>query len=164
MISKANKYPGSGQHDSARHDPGQPAVAALAQRLHSAAIRLLRRARRDDTTMGLPPGQASALSVLVFGGPQTLSALARIEQVRAPTMTRMIDALERAGHVRRDADASDRRKLRLVATTQGVRLMQRGRERRVRVLTQVMSGLGRDERKTLAAALAILEGLPHPEE
>src|SRR5579859_313021 len=113
MISKANKMP----------KPGQAERAALAQRLHSACVPLLRRARRDDGAMGLPPGQASALSVLVFGGACTLGELARIEQVRAPTMTRMVDALERRGYVRREADASDRRRLRLSATPAGVRLL-----------------------------------------
>src|SRR5262249_42273830 len=104
------------------------------------------------------------LSVLVFGGPRTLSELARIEQVRAPTMTRMVDALEHAGHVRREADAADRRKLRLVATAQGVRVMHRGRERRVPLLARALTGLNRTQRATLAAALTILERLPPAEE
>src|SRR5579871_614868 len=136
MISKANKMSDRGQDRDfgfGRHDPSA-ARAALAQRLHRVCVRLLRRARRDDAAMGLPPGQASALSVLVFGGACTLTELARIEQVRAPTMTRMIDALERRGYVRRDADAEDRRRLRLSATPAGVRLLERGRDRRVAVL------------------------------
>ena len=122
MISKANKMPERSQ---------DAATADLARRLHSSAIRLLRQARRADVALGLPPGQSSALSVLVFGGAKTLSALAAIEQVQAPTMTRMIDALERAGHVRREQDATDRRKLRIVATTAGTKLMERGRDARV---------------------------------
>src|SRR5262252_9430803 len=81
----------------------------LAQRLHTVAIRLLRRARREDAAMGLPPGQASALSVLVFGGPKALSELAAIEQVQPPTMTRMIDALEKAALVSRVPNPTDRR-------------------------------------------------------
>jgi DNA-binding MarR family transcriptional regulator len=150
MISKANKMSAARQADP----------AALARRLHGVAIRILRRARRHDAAMGLPPGQASALSVLVFGGAKTMSALAAIEQVRAPTMTRMIDALERAGHVRREPDADDRRKLRIVATPAGARLMQRGRERREQVLAQALAGLERSERALLEAALAVLEKLP----
>lgn len=110
--------------------------------------------------MGLPPGQASALSVLVFGGPKTLSALAAIEQVQAPTMTRMVDALERAGYARREQDVEDRRKLRIVATAEGTHLLKRGRDRRVRVLAQTLSSLNRDERAALEAAIAILERLP----
>jgi DNA-binding MarR family transcriptional regulator len=152
MISKANKTPNRRQETAA--------VADLAERLHGAAIRLLRRVRREDVAMGLPPGQASALSVLVFAGPKTLSALAQIEQVRAPTMTRMVDALERAGLARRDADPQDRRKLRIVATPAGIRVMQYGRARRVKALALMLSVLQHDERAALRAALAILERLP----
>ena len=110
--------------------------------------------------MGLPPAQASALSVLAFGGAQTLSALAAAEQVQAPTMTRIVDALERAGLVRRDADRHDRRKLRIVATAAGVRLMHDGRRRRVSALAQTLSALTRSERTAVEAAVAILETLP----
>lgn len=139
----------------------QPASSAdLAHRLHAVAIRLLRRARRDDGAMGLPPGQASALSVLVFGGPKTLSELAAIEQVQPPTMTRMIDALEKARLIRREQDAADRRKFRIAATPAGVRLMHQGRERRVLILTQSLAGLDREQRAVVERALAILEQLP----
>ena len=150
MISKANKMPTT----------RQAAVSDLAQRLHSVCVRLLRRARRDDSAMGLPPAQASALSVLVFGGAQTLSALAGIEQVRAPTMTRIVDALERAGYARRTQDPHDRRRFSIIATNAGVRLMRAGRERRASVLADELAQLSRGERAALLAALDILERLP----
>lgn len=140
-----------------RQDPAN--VASLARRLHAVAIRVLRRARRDDAAMGLPPGQASALSVLVFGGPKTLSELAGIEQVRPPTMTRMIDALEQARLIKREQDTVDRRRFRIAATAAGVRLMHQGRERRVLVLAQTLAGLDREQRAIMEKALAILEQL-----
>ena len=138
----------------ARQDPDS--IMGLADRLHSVAIRLLRRARREDATMGLPPAQASVLSVLVFGGARTLSALADVEQVKAPTMTRIVDALERAGLAQRLPDADDRRKLSIAATTAGVRLIQQGRSRRVKALAQLLADLDRDERATLDSAIALL--------
>jgi len=131
----------------------------LADRLHSVAIHLLRRARREDAAMGLPPAQASVLSVLVFGGARTLSALADVEQVKAPTMTRIVDALERAGLAQRLPDADDRRKLSIAATAAGTRLMQQGRSRRVKALAQLLADLDRDERATLNAAIALLARL-----
>jgi len=137
-----------------RQDPDS--VVGLADRLHSVAIRLLRRARREDAAMGLPPAQASVLSVLVFGGARTLSALADVEQVKAPTMTRIVDALERAGLAQRQPDADDRRKLSIAATTAGIRLMQQGRSRRVKALAQLLADLDRDERATLDSAIALL--------
>jgi len=67
---------------------------ALADQLHSAAIHLLRQLRKEDDTSGLSAPRLSALSVVVFGGPLTLGALARAEQVRPPTMTRIGTGLE----------------------------------------------------------------------
>src|ERR1041385_4623095 len=84
-------------------------VESIANRLHSAAIHLLRRARRVDNESHLPAPQLSALSVIVYGGPMTLGALAAAEQVRPPTMTRLIAALEQSGLVTREMDADDRR-------------------------------------------------------
>src|SRR5437764_14845610 len=83
-------------------------TADLADRLHSAAIHLLRRLRREDDASGLPAPQLSALSVIVFGGPITLGALASAEQVRPPTITKLIAALEGAGLVERDVNDEDR--------------------------------------------------------
>src|SRR5262249_54228590 len=94
---------------TARQAPPAPRVRAIADRLHSAAIHLLRRLRVEDKAMGLSAPRASVLSVLVFRGPVTMSALAEAEQVRPPTITRLVDGLERRGLVRRVSDAGDGR-------------------------------------------------------
>src|SRR5574339_108325 len=86
---------------------------ALADRWHSLAIHLLRRLRREDVNAGLTGPRLSALSVVVFGGLITLGDLAAAEQVKPPTMTRLVRALEEEGLVRREADASDGRVVRL---------------------------------------------------
>lgn len=129
----------------------------LADRLHSAAIHLLRRLRREDDVSGLPAPQLSALSVVVFGGPITLGKLAEAEQVRPPTITRVVVALEAAGLVTRDVDADDRRVARIVATAKGTKLLMEGRRRRVAVLTSALERLPRAQRKHLEVALPILE-------
>jgi len=72
-----------------------------ADKLHSAAIHLLRRLRVRDRESGIGPAQLSALSVLVFGGPRSLGELADAEQVRPPTMSRIVSGLERARLVKR---------------------------------------------------------------
>jgi len=69
---------------------------AAADRLHSAAIHLLRRVRKQDEASGIGPAQLSALSVLVFAGPKTLGELAAAEQVKPPTMSRIVTGLERS--------------------------------------------------------------------
>ena len=135
------------QQDSAP-DPTE----AVADRLHSVAIHLLRQLREEDLSLGLGPAQLSALSVLVFGGPQTIGALARIEQVAAPTVSRMVDALAAAGLVARETDGKDRRVVHVSATPAGVSLMQRGRRQRVRRLIRLLEDLDPVELETIGTA------------
>src|SRR5713101_6430910 len=99
-------------------------AATVADRLHSAAIHLLRRVRKQDAATGEGPARLSALSVLVFGGPMTLGQLAAAEQVKPPTMSRIVTGLERSGLARIDADARDARRIRVSVTPKGERLLQ----------------------------------------
>src|SRR5215813_15573104 len=101
----------------------------LADQLHSAAIHLLRLVRVQDTASGLGPARLSALSVIVFGGPASLNHLARAEQVRPPTMSRIVDALEAEGLARRRANPQDRRAVLIAATEKGIKILQEGRRR-----------------------------------
>src|SRR5688500_18110630 len=132
-------------------------LSSLAERLHSAAIHLLRRLRREDEAMGVGPARASALSVLVFAGPLSLGELARAEQVRPPTMSRIVKALEGAGLVRRERDAADARAIRLAATARGRKLLLAGRRRRVRALVELLGALSAREQATLRQSVELLE-------
>lgn len=106
--------------------------------------------------MGLSAPKASALSVLVFGGPQTLKDLAAAEQVRAPTMSRLVAELEADGLATKTGDAQDRRALRIAATAKGKALLEAGRARRLSVLTAQVESLSRTERDVLRKAAEIL--------
>jgi DNA-binding MarR family transcriptional regulator len=128
-----------------------------ADRLHSAAIHLLRRVRKEDTIMAEAPARLSALSVLVFGGPITLGELATAEQVKPPTMSRIAAGLERGGFVRRISDATDARRVHLQATSKGAKLIQLGRRRRIKYLASHLRKLSRDEAAVLDQTLEILE-------
>src|SRR5207245_7188465 len=97
--------------------------------LHSNAIHLLRHVRTEDSAMGIGPAQASALSVVVFGGPLTLNELAKAEQVRPPTMSRVVEALVKEGLVRRETNRDDRRSVKIFPTDRGTKIMQEGRTR-----------------------------------
>jgi DNA-binding MarR family transcriptional regulator len=134
----------------------QPATIEVADQLHSAAIHLLRRLRVRDRESGIGPAQLAALSVLVFGGPRSLGELADAEQVRPPTMSRIVAGLQRAKLVRRHA-TEDARRVRLEATPKGVNLMWEGRRRRVESLTNAVSGLPENERQQLSDAIALLQ-------
>ncbi len=128
-----------------------------ADRFHSAAIHALRHVRREDPATGVPPAQLSALSVLVFGGPRTLGELAAAEQVRPPTMTRIVQGLEAGGLVRRVRDEDDGRVHRLHATPNGRRVMQRGRERRVENLATLLGRLSPDDVAHVREAAELVE-------
>jgi DNA-binding MarR family transcriptional regulator len=128
----------------------------VADALHSAAIHLLRGVRKEDERTGIGPARLSALSVLVFAGPMRLTRLAGIEQVKPPTMTKVVAGLEAAGLVRRRPDAEDARAARLEATPRGTKLLQEGRRRRVERLTTALESLTPEEVNVLARAAAII--------
>jgi DNA-binding MarR family transcriptional regulator len=144
-------------HAGAGRARGGSGPGEVADRIHSAAIHLLRGLRRQDDRWGLSAPRLSALSVVVFAGPITLGKLARLEQVRPPTMTRLVQALESERLVKRVADPEDRRVTWISATPRGRRLLLRGRRERVRALAGNLRSLTREERKTLAAAAELLE-------
>jgi DNA-binding MarR family transcriptional regulator len=139
--------------------PSTPPTDAepIANALHSAAIHLLRGVRKEDERIGISPARLSALSVLVFGGPMRLTDLARAEQVKPPTMTRLVAGLEAAGLVRRKGASDDARAISLEATARGTRVMQEGRRRRVQRLADALRELPADEQDVLARAAAIIE-------
>src|SRR6185295_15666665 len=122
---------------------------AVADAVHSAAIHLLRGVRKEDERTGIGPARLSALSVLVFAGPMRLTELARAEQVKPPTMTKVVGGLVTSGLVRRRTDTKDARAVRLEATARGTRLLHEGRRRRVARLAAGLGALSPEEVETL---------------
>jgi DNA-binding MarR family transcriptional regulator len=133
------------------------AVDAVADRLHSAAIHLLRRVRSQDTVTGEGPARLSALSVLVFGGPKTLGELASTEQVKPPTMSRIVAGLKSNRLVEITADAHDGRRKQIHATAKGIALLKAGRKRRVSYLADRVAFLSQEELASLREALDLLD-------
>jgi len=134
-------------------------TAAIADRLHSAAIHLLRRVRKQDAATGEGPARLSALSVLVFGGPVTLGQLAAAEQVKPPTMSRIVTGLERSRLVERRADSKDARRQQLHPTSSGERLLHEGRRRRIEYLARHLNRLSPKELEILSEAVKLLESI-----
>jgi len=130
---------------------------AVADRLHSAAIHLLRALRRQDEATGLSAARLSALSVVVFGGPVTVTKIASAEQVSVPTVTRMLAGMERDGLVKRERDAADRRMIWVRPTAKGTRLLVEGRRRRVVALASELAKLHAADLDALDRAMAIVE-------
>ena len=129
----------------------------VADRLHSAAIHLLRHARKQDVLSQQGPARLSALSVLVFGGPMTLGQLAKAEQVKAPTMSRIVAGLKESGLARIEIDAKDARRIRVSVTPKGERILQQARQRRIQIVAETLASLAKEELATLRKAAALIE-------
>lgn len=134
-------------------------VLTVADRLHSAAIHLLRRVRKQDIATGEGPARLSALSVLVFGGPKTLKELAAAEQVKPPTMSRIVAGLKHSNLVDIREDREDARRMHISATPKGTRLLQKGREMRIAYLAAQLERLTPEELSQLSQAVEILAKL-----
>ena len=132
-------------------------ASEVADRLHSAAIHLLRRVRVEDEASGLSPARLSALSVVIFAGPLTLGELAAAEGVRSPTMSGIVSGLERDGLVRRSPDPSDARAVRVQTTAKGTRLMRRARQRRLDALARLLRDATPHELETLGRTAEFIE-------
>jgi DNA-binding MarR family transcriptional regulator len=128
----------------------------IADRLHSTAIHLLRRLRLEDKRSGIGPARLSALSVLVFGGACSLKQLAAAEQVTAATMSRVVAGLVRKKLVERNTSPDDARQMVLTPTAKGRKVMQQGRERRVRYLEALLSVLSDEEMAAINHATSAL--------
>lgn len=127
-----------------------------AERLHAAAIALLRCVRAADAATGLSAARLSALSVLVFGGPQSLTALARSEQVTAPTMSKLVAELEAEGLAAKRAVAGDKRAVSIAATRKGRAAMLAGRKARLALLGERLAGFSAAELAALDRAAALM--------
>jgi DNA-binding MarR family transcriptional regulator len=122
--------------------------------VHSAAIHLLRHVAREDPASGLTAARLSALSVVVYRGPLGLTELAAAEQVRPPTMTKIVYALEDAGLVQKRWEG---RNVRLTATPRGRQVLEAARRRRLSMLTRRLRRLAPQELATVAEAAELIE-------
>jgi DNA-binding MarR family transcriptional regulator len=136
-------------------------VDNIADRLHSAAIHLLRRLRIEDEALGISAPRLSVLSVLVLAGPRRIGELARIEQVEPPTMTRLVDGLVRDGLAARESVPDDARAVLVRATPAGRRTLRLGRTRRLERLASALRDLSPDDLTALGAGVDVLERILH---
>lgn len=128
----------------------------VAERLHSAAIHVLRYARQADRQSAMGPAQLSALSVLVFGGPSNLRQLADAEQVAPPTMTRIVAALRRGGYVRLTPSPDDARSSIVEATAKGTAALEKARAARLDLIDAWLSRNEHADIALLGKALAAI--------
>jgi len=129
----------------------------MAARLDSVSAKLVRIVRRDQHSDLISPPRLSALATIVRTGPLSLSALAAAEQVRAPTMSRIVEELVQEGLVIRETPPADRRSVRISPTEAGKSLLERAGKQRVGALTKRLDTLAESEKRALLRAVELLE-------
>ena len=134
-------------------------TTALANELRPILVRLARELRKETTHLGITGGQATLLWQISEHPGIGLRALAELEGIRTPTVSGLVDRLERAGLLRRVRSQIDRRRVGLTITPAGRRLLAAVRERRTVWLAERLELLAPSQRAAIEAALRPLAGL-----
>lgn len=129
----------------------------ISEPLHRCAIHLLRQLSVIDEQSGLSRARLSALSVIVFAGPLTLGDLAKAEQVSAPTMTKLVQALSNDKLITLTASSKDSRQKIIRATAKGNRLMTKARDARLQLLDSKIAQLSTTQQQALVKAVGYLQ-------
>jgi len=132
----------------------------LGPQVHEAFSRLARRLRALDLPDGLTNERLSTLATVAAHEPISVSALAEAEIVSLPTMSRMVNALEAEGFVRRRDDKFDSRAVLISTTAKGKRAYHRATQRSISHLKGTLSTLASEQ---LAAIRTLLSTLEEPE-
>jgi len=129
----------------------------ISEDLNRAALRLTRRLRITDAESGMSAARLSVLSVLVYGGPKSITALARAEQVAQPTMSKIVGGLVKAGLARVSADANDARVRIVTVTKRGSTLLENAKQQRLRALDAMLNTLPPEQIGNLDQAARSIE-------
>jgi DNA-binding MarR family transcriptional regulator len=123
-----------------------------------AARRARGRANQGSGEDGLTLSQLHLVQPLT-GGPQGVGALAECAGVAAPTASRMVEGLARAGLVERAQDPDDRRAVLVSLTDEGRRAVQRKRRTLNALRRRIAAGLTPEEQADAAPLLRRLAEL-----
>jgi len=115
------------------------------------------RAQRMDGTLTL--SQISALATLYRHGSLSPTAVAELERVQPPSMTRVLAVLEERGLVERRPHPTDGRQSVIAITAVGRERVEEDRRKSETWLAQGLEGLSAAELETLRAATELLERL-----
>ncbi|GGV47247.1 MarR family winged helix-turn-helix transcriptional regulator [Streptomyces spectabilis] len=130
--------------------PVSTAIARVARLHRTAAGKLLKGA-------GLYPGQELMMMHLWESGAVRQSELIRMVELDPSTVTKMLQRLEQAGHVRRRPDPADRRAVLVEATDDSNDLMNAVERAWTDLEKRTLAGLDPDERAQLGRLLSRVE-------
>jgi MarR family transcriptional regulator, organic hydroperoxide resistance regulator len=141
---------------------GLDGVDELSMRVFRAFMKALRLHRRlmmgAMTDRDMHPGQAFCLRLLVENDGMTQRDVAAGLHISAPTISRMLRSMDKAGLVRRLQDAADQRLTRVFVTPAGRDLEARLRAVAATYVNDTIGRLPEDDRRELARLLEKLGG------
>jgi DNA-binding MarR family transcriptional regulator len=135
------------------------AAVEVANQLRPTLLRLSRELRRETETLGITSRQATLLWLIREHSGLNLRELAALERISAPSLSGHVDRLERVGLIERVRSGDDRRRVGLVLTDEGARLLRRVRARRTTWLAERIEALEPDEVEAIERALEPLHRL-----
>lgn len=130
----------------------------LANRLRPVVLKLNRELRREIHSLGVTGGQVSLLALIRREPGVGVRELAARERMSAPGMSKYVARLEAAGLVAR-TELVDRRRIGLVLTPAGQRVLRSVRSRRTAWLAGRLRGLSTEELVAVDAAIEPLAQL-----
>lgn len=137
---------------------GGDVVGQLTELVVRASWRLRRGAAKELAPLGVTFGQARVMRVLASAGePLRMADLAATLEIVPRSVTTMIDTLEEAGLVCREADPHDRRSVLVAPTPAGHSVLERVHRARRAGAEQLFGRLTDPQRATLLALLAALD-------
>lgn len=123
------------------------------------AVARLNRRLRQERQSDLTPTQLAVLVSIRQIGPATPGAIAALERVRPPSITRTLTSLVDDGYVTREPHPDDGRQVLVSVSERGNEVLTAERERRDEWLATGLDEMTSDERALLKEAAALLERL-----
>jgi len=131
----------------------------VADELRPVLLRLSRELRRETEQFGVTSRQVTLLWLIRTRPGLSLRELAAEERISPPALSGHVDRLEKLGLLERVRSTADRRRVGLVLTPAGRRLLRRVRERRTAWLGERLATLEPDELESVGRALEPLRRL-----
>ncbi len=134
-------------------------ITSLADDLRLCIHRLTRKLRQQHPEEDLTLTQLSALAIIWREGPLTAGDLAAREQVRPPSITRVVDGLVSLGVAQRKASPADGRQVLVEITPLGAARLDENIRARNAWLASQLEDLAEEERQIVRRAIGILDRL-----
>jgi DNA-binding MarR family transcriptional regulator len=134
-------------------------TTAVANRLRPVLLKLNRELRREIHSLGVTGVQVALLVQIKYAPGIGVRELASRERMSVPGMSKFVTRLEEAGMIERAPVAGDRRRVGLIVTPAGHRVLRSVKSKRTAWLADRLRHLDADELEAIDAAIEPLAHL-----